>query len=106
MAEKRHPGISMHKLTVGAGFEGLVFTIGCGLIFVFGLPALWYFVAFSAALGIGVAVFLGLSSKHRSERMKPLSILAATEQAKSSTVQKQDKHQQIMLHPLPGACST
>jgi hypothetical protein len=73
---KAHPGITMHKLTVGAGFEGLVFTVGSALIFLFGLPSLWYFVAFSAALGVGIAVVFRLINKGRSERLKPLSILS------------------------------
>ena len=55
MAEKCHPGITMHKLSFGGGFVGLL-------------------LAF--ALGIGVAVLLRIVSKGRSERNKPLSILA------------------------------
>lgn len=74
MAEKRHPGITMHKLTFGSGFVGLLFTVGCSLIFVLGFPTLWYFVAFSAALGVAIAVILRASSRRQSERLKPLSI--------------------------------
>src|SRR5882724_4965090 len=84
MAEKRHPGITMHKLTFGSGFVGLLFTIGCSLIFVLGFPTLWYFVAFSTALGIAVAIILRASSRHHSERMKPLSIFSAAVQTKNS----------------------
>jgi hypothetical protein len=105
MADKHHPGITMHKLTVGAGFEGLLFTIGCSLVFVIGLPALWSFVAFGAALGIGVAIFLRLTSSSRSERMKPLSILSADEKIEDPVVQKQNKPQSL-LRELPGLCST
>ena len=104
MAEKRHPGITMHKFTVGAGFEGLLFTVGCSLVFVIGLPALWSFVAFGAALGIGVAIFLRLTSTSRSERMKPLSILS-DEKIENPVVQKQNTPQNL-LRELPGLCST
>jgi hypothetical protein len=104
MAEKHHPGITMHKLTVGAGFEGLLFTIGCSLIFVFGFPALWYFVALSAALGIAVALFLRLIGRHRSERMKPLSIFAADQKIESQPT-KGDRGQKSRRQ-LPRLCST
>jgi hypothetical protein len=79
MTEKRHPGITMHKLSFGGGFIGLLFAAGSALIFVLGFPTLWYFVALAFALGIGIAVLLRVVSKSRSERNKPLSILAASE---------------------------
>ena len=79
MPEKRHPGITMHKLSFGGGFLGLLFAAGSALIFVLGFPTLWYFVALAFALGIGIAVLLRVASKSRSERNKPLSILAASE---------------------------
>ncbi len=79
MAEKRHPGITMHKLSFGGGFVGLLFAAGSALIFVLGFPTLWYFVALAFALGIGVAVLLRIVSKGRSERNKPLSILAVSD---------------------------
>jgi hypothetical protein len=91
VSENRHSGINMHKLSVGAGFPGLLFTLGCGLIFVLGLPALWYFVAFSTALGLAVAAILHLSSSHRSERMKPLSILSTREKAETKTLPEQSE---------------
>lgn len=78
MAENRHPGITMHKLTFGSGFVGLLFTVGCSLIFVLGFPTLWYFVAFSALLGVAIAMILRLSSRRHSDRMTPLSIFPAT----------------------------
>jgi len=58
-----HPGIRMDKLPVGAGFAGLVFTIGSMAIFLLGLPMLWYFLAGAVALGIGVAVVLRLTER-------------------------------------------
>jgi hypothetical protein len=53
-----HPGININKIPVGAGFAGLIFTIGSVAIFLIGLPVLWYFLVGSIALGIGVAVIL------------------------------------------------
>ena len=75
MNNKPHPGITMHKLTVGGEFAGLLFAVGTVLIFVFGLPALWYFVAFSVAFGIGVALLLHVTNVRGEDRRKPLSIL-------------------------------
>lgn len=77
MAVNRHPGITMHNLPVGGELMGLVFAVGCAAIFLIGFPSLWYFVAFSAAMGIGVAILLRVVNRHRSERNKPLSILSA-----------------------------
>lgn len=79
MAEKRHPGITMHKLSFGGGLMGLVFAVGSALIFVLGFPTLWYFVALAAALGIGVAALLRFYNEGRSDRDKPLSILSVPE---------------------------
>jgi len=98
MAEKWHSGINMHKLSVGAGFEGLLFAVGCALIFVFGLPALWVFLAFSAALGIGIAVLLQLTNSHRSERMKPLSIFSTAEKTKSPAPRERVRWRKIRKH--------
>ena len=81
MSENRHPGISMHKLPVAGDFVGLLFAVGSALIFVLGLPTLWYFVAFAAALGVGVAVLLKFVNRHRSQNDGPLSILAAPSDA-------------------------
>jgi hypothetical protein len=79
MAEKWHSGISMHKLPVGGGFVGLLFAAGSALIFVLGFPTLWYFVAFSAALGVGIAVLFRTLNRRVSERGKPISILRTGE---------------------------
>ena len=105
MAEKRHPGITMHKLTFGSGFVGLLFTVGCSLIFVLGFPTLWYFVAFSAALGIAVAIILRASSRRHSERMKPLSIFPSTAQAKK-IVLPQPERQRKLPAEHPRLCAT
>lgn len=81
MTEKQHPGINMHKLPVGGGFIGLLFAVGSALIFLLGFPTLWYFVAFSAALGIAIALLFRVVNARRSERAKPLSIVSAVEKA-------------------------
>lgn len=83
MAEKRHPGITMHKISFGGGFVGLLFAAGSALIFLLGFPTLWYFVALAFALGIGVAVLLQLVNRRSENRNKPLSILGSAENTKS-----------------------
>ena len=89
MAEKRHPGITMHKLSFGGGFVGLLFAAGSALIFVLGFPTLWYFVALAFALGVGIAVFLRLIRNHSADRNKPLSILAAAEKTDRRALPRQ-----------------
>ena len=79
MSEDRHPGISMHKLPVGGGFVGILFAVGCCAIFVLGLPSLWYFIAFSAGLGIAIAALISFFRDDQSDRSKPLSIRAVKE---------------------------
>jgi hypothetical protein len=71
----------MHKLPVGGGFIGLVFAAGSALIFLVGLPALWCFVVFSAALGIGIAVLMRIVSTRRSNHAAPLSILSSADKS-------------------------
>ena len=105
MAEKRHPGITMHKLTFGTGFVGLLFTVGCSLIFVLGFPTLWYFVAFSAALGVAVAIILRVSSRRQSERMKPLSIFSTAAKAESRVLPEQDSRRNFP-NEHPRLCAT
>ena len=98
MATDRHPGINMHKLSFGGGFIGLVFAAGSALIFILGFPSLWYFVAFSAALGVGIAIILRLVSSHRSERGKPLSIFTVPEKTESPLPPRREKR---LLRALP-----
>ncbi len=105
MTETRHPGITMHKLTFGSGFVGLVFTVGCSLIFVLGFPTLWYFVAFSAMLGVAIAIILRASSRRQSERMKPLSIYPANAKAGTSDL-PQSGSQRKFPHQHPRLCVT
>jgi hypothetical protein len=100
MDEKRHPGITMHKLSFGGGFMGLLFTLGSVLIFVLGLPALWYFVACAFVLGVGFAIVLRVVSSNRSERNKPPSILAASQKTESPAPPSRERSQNL-LHALP-----
>jgi hypothetical protein len=79
MTEKKHPGITMHKLSFGGGFMGLVFAVGSALIFVLGFPTLWYFVALATALGVGVAALLRFIHEGGLDRSKPPSILSVPE---------------------------
>ncbi len=79
MSEDRHPGISMHKLPVGGGFVGIVFAVGCAAIFVIGLPSLWYFVVFSAVLGIAITALIRYFQQGRADRDRPFSILVVKE---------------------------
>ena len=53
----------MSKLPVGAGFAGVIFTVGSMVIFLIGLPTLWYFLAGAIALGVGVAATLRLTRR-------------------------------------------
>jgi hypothetical protein len=98
MAEKRHPGISMHKLSFGGGLMGLLFAAGSALIFIFGLPALWYFVAFALALGLGIALFLRKASDRLSQRNKPMSLFAVSEQ---KTAVPERPKRRLRWHRLP-----
>jgi len=79
MTEKRHPGITMHRLSCGGGFMGLVFALGSAVIFLLGFPTLWYFVVLAAALGVGIAALLRSFNEGRLHRSKPLSILSVPE---------------------------
>jgi hypothetical protein len=99
MAEKRHPGITMHKLSFGGGFIGLLFAAGSALIFVLGFPTLWYFVALAFALGAGIALFLRMSSSRLTDRSKPLSILDVPEQSQPQA--SQQKKQPPLFQILP-----
>ena len=58
-----HYGIRIDKIQVGSGFAGVVFTVGTLLIFLIGVPALWYFLAGATSLGVGVAALLRLRDR-------------------------------------------
>jgi membrane protein implicated in regulation of membrane protease activity len=101
MSDNRHPGINMHKLPVGGGFIGLVFATGTAVIFILGFPTLWYFVAFSAGLGIAIAVIIRFMHQRTSDRNKPLSILTAEAQQNRQRRQRQKWHKTFQTMPEP-----
>jgi membrane protein implicated in regulation of membrane protease activity len=101
LAEKWHSGITMHKLSVGGGFIGLLFAAGTALIFVLGFPTLWYFVAFAAVLGIAVALFLKFTSIWRANRNKPLSIMTEAD-APRAPVTRNSNAKPHLLQDCPG----
>ena len=53
-----HPGITMHKIPVQAGFPGVLFTVGMLAVFLMGIPAFGYFLVLAIVLGIVFAVML------------------------------------------------
>ena len=52
---------------------------------VVGFPTLWYFVAFSAGLGVVIALMIRALQQRISDRNKPLSIVAVDEKQMSRT---------------------
>jgi len=58
-----HQGITMHQIRFGGGFAGLVFAVGCMVLFLAGLPVLWY--PFLAAIVLGVLIAAGFHLVHR-----------------------------------------
>ncbi|HEX2329369.1 MAG TPA: hypothetical protein VHN74_11655 [Candidatus Angelobacter sp.] len=61
-----HQGITLHRLRVGGGAAGFIFTAGSVLIFLIGIPAFWGFLAVALLAGTAVAVLL--------RKRKPLKI--------------------------------
>ena len=53
-----HPGISMHKLPVGAGVAESIFAVGMMIVFLIKLPVLWAFFVPSIVVGGAIALFL------------------------------------------------
>jgi hypothetical protein len=53
-----HLGIDMHRLPIGGDIPGLVFAVGCSLIFLIAVPALWYLEVGALAVGLLVAATL------------------------------------------------
>ena len=45
----------MHRLPVGGDFPGLLFAVGCVLIFLLAIPALWYVLVGAVAVGLFIA---------------------------------------------------
>lgn len=57
-----HPGIRIDKISV-EGPAGLLFTIGVLVLFLIGLPATRWFLAWSLALGVIIGIILRLTSR-------------------------------------------
>jgi hypothetical protein len=53
-----HPGITMHRIPVGANVGGLLFTIACILICLISIPALQSFAGLAILSGVSVASVL------------------------------------------------
>ena len=51
-----YPEINISKIPVGGGVAGIIFSVGSILIFLLGVPVLWYFFALALALGVGFAL--------------------------------------------------
>ncbi len=103
MAEKWHSGITMHKLSFGSGFIGLLFAGGSALIFVLGFPTLWYFVALAFALGLAVAGFLRFANNWRTRRNQPLSIMTASDEVRHGSVERGNDQHLLQAIPKPAA---
>src|SRR5215469_18715695 len=97
MSENRHPGINMHKLPVDGGFIGLLFAAGCAVVFILGFPTLWYFVVFSAGLGIAIALMIRYYHQRSADRSKPLAILSPEY---SQTSQRRSRAQRPKWHRM------
>ena len=77
MQESPRPQINASKIVVGSGVGGAIFTIGSMLIFLAGLPVLWYL--FPAAILLG-ALFAVVRRVLRRQAPGAPWILAAIEQ--------------------------
>jgi len=99
MAEKWHSGITMHKLSFGSGFIGLLFAGGSALIFVLGFPTLWYFVALAFALGLAIAAVLRFANNWRTLRNQPLSIMAANDEVRPGSADPGKDRQLLRATP-------
>jgi ABC-type antimicrobial peptide transport system permease subunit len=60
-----HPGISMHKIRVGAGVAGFIVVAGFLAIGLVGVPLFRYFLGLAIALGVGIAFGLYLVRRWR-----------------------------------------
>lgn len=58
----------MHRLPVGGDFPGLLFAVGCALIFLLAIPALWYVLVGAVAVGVFIAGVLQIIRHSRESR--------------------------------------
>jgi hypothetical protein len=80
--EEKHPhrGITMHRLSVGGDFPGLLFAVGSMLIFLIAIPALWYLVAGAVVVGLLIAAALRLV-RNKPDEFSRLSLKTEVVQA-------------------------
>ena len=69
-----HPGISMHKIRVGAGVAGFIVAAGFVIIGLTGVPLFRYFLGLAIALGAGIAFGLYWVRRWRQGKSVILSI--------------------------------
>jgi hypothetical protein len=60
-----HPGITMHRIRVGAGVAGFIVVAGFLAIGLVGVPLFRYFLVLAIALGTGIAFGLYLARRWR-----------------------------------------
>ncbi len=65
------PQINSAKIQVGAGVIGAVITIGSVLMFLIGIPLLWYVFPAAIVLGCGVALVLHFIRHEPSQGFPP-----------------------------------
>jgi len=58
LQNRNHPGISMHKIPIGADFAGVTFTIGVVTMSLIAIPEVRYFVGLSLACGSAIGAVL------------------------------------------------
>jgi hypothetical protein len=85
MEDKRpHRGITMHRLSVGGDFPGLLFAVGSVLIFLIAIPALWYVVAGAVVAGLVIAAVLQFGH-NKPDDFARLSLKGAVQDSPSPT---------------------
>ena len=63
--DQPHPGITMHRIRVGAGIAGFIVVAGFLLIGLVGVPLFRYFLGLAIALGGGIALGLYMVRRWR-----------------------------------------
>lgn len=53
-----HPGITMHKFTVGGGVAGFIVATGIVLIALLGIPMVKYFLLLAVVMGAAIALVM------------------------------------------------
>jgi hypothetical protein len=56
--DNQSPQINMSKMQSGGGIAGAMFALISTVIFLFGIPALWFFLPAAIVLGCGVALII------------------------------------------------